>query len=89
MVAHAEQPISMSEVAAACGCSRTKLFQAFRQQRRWTPLQFLARHRMESAHRRLLSPTQATNVTAVALDSDYTNLSRFAQHYRRLSGETP
>ena len=72
------------------GCKpRTKLFQAFKQQRQWTPLQFLARHRMEQARRRLLAPTEGTNITMVALDSGYANLSRFAQQYKALFGETP
>ncbi len=89
MEANVDRPISMSDVAAACGCSRTKLFLAFQQEREWTPLQFLVRRRMEWARRALLTPTQRITVTAVALDCGYANVSRFAQEYRKLFGETP
>lgn len=89
MDANVGQPISMADVVAEAGCSRTKLFQAFRQERQCTPLQFLVRRRMDQARRRLLAPTDGMNVTTVALDSGYANFSQFAQHYRKLFGETP
>ena len=89
MDANIERPISMSDVAAACGCSRTKLFQSFRKEREWTPLQFLVRRRMDYARRRLLAPSQGTTVTMVCYDCGYSNLSQFAQEYRKLYGETP
>ncbi len=89
MEAHVGQPIGMSDVAAACDCSRTKLFLAFKRERAWTPLQFLVRRRMEWARRALLAPTDVTTVTKVALDCGYPSVSRFAQEYRKLYGETP
>ena len=90
MEAHVDGPIGMSEVAAACGCSRTKLFLAFKSERSWTPLQFLVRKRMERARRSLLAPPgQDVTVTTVALDCGYASLSRFSQEYRKLFGETP
>ena len=89
MDANVGRPIGMSDVASECGCSRTKLFQAFRQERQWTPLQFLVRQRLERARRRLLTPSEGMNVTMVALDSGYANFSQFAQYYRKLFGETP
>ncbi len=89
MDANVGHPISMSDVAAECGCSRTKLFQAFRQERQWTPLQFFVRRRLELSRRRLLTPFEGTSVTMVALDSGYANFSQFSQQYRKLFGETP
>lgn len=89
MEAHVDRPIGMSDVAAACECSRTKLFLAFKRERLWTPLQFLVRQRMERARRLLLAPTQSVTVTRVALDCGYASLSRFTQEYRKLYGETP
>ncbi len=89
MEAHVDCPIGMSEVAAACDCSRTKLFLAFKRERSWTPLQFLVRKRMERARRRLLARTQIVTVTRVALDCGYASLSRFTEEYRKLYGETP
>ncbi len=89
MDANVGRPICMSDVATECGCSRTKLFQAFKKERDWTPLQFLVRQRLEQARRRLLAPCEGMNVTMVALDSGYANFSQFAQYYRKLFGETP
>lgn len=89
MEANVDQPIGMSDVAAACDCSRTKLFLAFQRERAWTPLQFLVRRRMERARRRLLAPTPNITVTMVSLDCGYASVSRFAQEYRRLFGEMP
>ncbi len=89
MEANVGQPISMSDVAAACDCSRTKLFLAFKRERAWTPLQFLVRRRMEWARRTLLAPTDGMTVTKISLDCGYASVSRFAQEYRRLFGETP
>ncbi|MDJ0861308.1 MAG: AraC family transcriptional regulator [Gammaproteobacteria bacterium] len=89
MEANLGNPITMSDVAAACDCSRTRLFLAFKRERRWTPLQFLVRKRMERARRLLLSGGQGLTVTKVALDSGYASLSRFSQEYRKLYGEMP
>ncbi|MDJ0861295.1 MAG: AraC family transcriptional regulator [Gammaproteobacteria bacterium] len=89
MEANFGNPIGMLEVAAACGCSRTKLFLAFKRERPWTPLQFLVRRRMEAARRALLHPTPNLTVTTVALDCGYATASRFAQEYRKLYGEVP
>lgn len=89
MEANLGNPISMSDVAAACDCSRTRLFLAFKRERRWTPLQFLVRKRMERARRLLLCGGQGLTVTKVALDSGYASLSRFSQEYRKLYGEMP
>ncbi len=89
MEAHLADPIGMSDVAAECECSRTKLFDAFKRERDWTPLQFLVRGRMQRARQLLLRPTPDLTVTRVALDCGYPSLSRFAQEYRKLYGETP
>ena len=89
MQANVGRPIAMSDVAAECGCSRTKLFEAFKREREWTPLQFLVRQRMERARRRLMAPTEELSVTTVSLDCGYANLSRFAQEYKKIYGEAP
>ncbi len=89
MEANIDRPISISDVAAECYCSRTKLFQAFKRERDWTPLQFLVRRRMERARRRLLAPCEGMTVTSIALESGYVNISRFAGEYRKVYGATP
>ncbi len=89
MDANVAHPIGMSDVARECACSRTKLYQAFKEERGWTPLQFLVRRRMERARRRLSGAGTGVTVTSVSLDCGYANLSRFAEEYRKLYGETP
>ncbi len=89
MEANMDHAVSISDVAAECHCSRTKLFQAFKRERDWTPLQFLVRRRLERARRRLLAPCDGMTVTSVALESGYVNISRFAEEYRRVYGEPP
>ena len=89
MEANMDHAVSISDVAAECHCSRTKLFQAFKRERDWTPLQFLVRRRLERARRRLLAPCDGMTVTSVALESGYVNISRFAEEYRKVYGETP
>ena len=89
MEANIDRRIGISDVAADCDCSRTKLFQAFQRERDWTPLQFLVRRRMQRARRRLLAPCKGMTVTSIALESGYVNLSRFAAEYRKAYGETP
>ena len=89
MKANVGRPIGMSDVAEECGCSRTVLYQAFKREREWTPLQFLVRRRMEHARRRLLAPCEGLNVTTVSLDCGYANFSRFSEVYRKRYGEPP
>ncbi len=89
MEANVGRPIGMSDVARECGCSRSKLYQAFKKHRQGTPWQFLIRQRLELARRRLRSPSERMTVTMVSLDCGYANVGRFAQEYRKLYGETP
>ena len=89
MEANIDRRLGITDVAAACNCSRTKLFQAFKRERDWTPLQFLVRRRMERARRRLLAPCAGMTVTSIALESGYVNLGQFAAEYRKVYGETP
>lgn len=57
------QPVLLSELAEACGLSRSYLIQNFREATGGTPVRYLTRLRMESA-RRLLETTSLPVVNA-------------------------
>jgi AraC-like DNA-binding protein len=88
MAAQLADPITLSDLAVVCGCSRSSLTQAFRSGRGYTPMQFLANRRLERARERLLSEPGAT-VTEVALDCGFGNHGRFAKAYRNRFREFP
>ena len=88
MAAQAAYPITVSDVVATCGCSRSALYGAFKSERGYTPMQFLATRRLVIARKRLtLEP--GTSVTEIALDCGFNNHGRFAKAYRSRFGESP
>jgi AraC-like DNA-binding protein len=88
MAARIAEPISLADLAAACGCSRSSLTQAFRSSRGYTAMAFLASRRLETAHERL-KREPATTATEIALDCGFGNQGRFAKAYRKRFGEAP
>ena len=88
MAAHAADPITLSDLVAACGCSRSALFHAFKSSRGYSPMQFLASRRLALVHKRLIREPDAT-ATEIALDCGFGNHGRFAKAYRSRFGELP
>jgi AraC-like DNA-binding protein len=88
MAEHVTAPISLSNVIAACGCSRSALYAAFKSSRGYTPMQFLLGRRLELAHQRLMQQPLAT-LTEIAIDCGFSNHGRFVAAYRHRFGETP
>lgn len=88
--ARADQPISLSDLIAVSGvCGRT-LHSAFRRFRDTTPMNYLKAHRLERARAALSKGLDgSTSVTAVALDSGFTHMGRFAADYFARYGEPP
>lgn len=89
MRAHLNEPISIINLLRICGCSRSVLFAAFRNARGYTPMEFLAEQRLQSARQKLLTPHLEDSVSSIALDSGFINLGRFSQLYRRRFGVRP
>lgn len=87
--ANATEPITISDVVAECGCSRSSLFNAFRRYRAYTPRQFLAESRLKSARTALQSPAPGDTVTSIAHALGFLHRGRFAEAYRRRFGERP
>ncbi|MGH3915495.1 MAG: AraC family transcriptional regulator [Pseudonocardiaceae bacterium] len=89
---HADQPISVSDLAAAARVSVRTLQDNFRTYAQTTPLGYLRRVRLDRAHRDLLAAAESgeqTTVTDVALRWGFVHLSRFAQLYRDTYGHVP
>ena len=88
MAAHAADPITLSDLVAVCGCSRSALFHAFKSSRGYTPMQFLACRRLGLAHQRLMREPGPT-ATEIALGCGFSNYARFTKAYRGRFGESP
>lgn len=88
--AHADEPLSIADLAAQAGVSTTTLFAGFREFRNTSPIAYLKGVRMKRAREELraASPHSAT-VTDVAMRWGFGHLGRFAADYRRWFGESP
>jgi len=81
-------PVSIADLLAICGCSRSVLFEAFSRYRNYTPMQFLMDRRLDRARSLLMADPDQT-VTSIAYDCGFRHLGRFAGAYRKRFGETP
>lgn len=86
---YAGDPITISDVVAVCGCSRSALFEAFHRHRSYTPMMFLNEVRLKSARDLLLRPSRGDTVTSIAMKCGFTHVGRFAEAYRERFGEKP
>ena len=89
MEGNAHLPITMSDLLAQCGGSRSELFKNFRRFRGYTPWEFLTSRRLELAHHRLLNASEQDNVTRVAHELGFTHMGRFSAMYRKRFGKKP
>ena len=89
MRAHCSEPIRLTDVAAAAGCSVRTLGAVFPLFRGQTPLVALHACRLEQVHAELSRSTADTTIKAVAHGYGFTNASRFTTAFLRRFGETP
>lgn len=89
MRANGAEPIRMSHVAAAAGCSVRTLGHVFKHFRGNTPLRVLHSIRLELARDDLTRGASGASVTTVARRYGFTNSARFATAFRRRFGEMP
>jgi AraC-like DNA-binding protein len=84
------RPLTALELARVAGVSQRSLEYAFRQQLDLTPAAYLRIHRLNAAHRELLSADPAmSTVTGIALRWGFSHPGRFSQMHRRLFDEKP
>jgi len=82
--------VSLPELCRIAGVSERSLQYAFREAFDLTPVEFMARRRLHATRRDLLvSRGSNTSVTQIATKFGFTELGRFAAHYKRAFGERP
>lgn len=88
--AHAQEPLTVREIAAAAHVTVRALQYAFRRHLDTTPLAYLRRVRLAHAHEdlRATDPSTAT-VTSIAARWGFHHTGRFAALYREAYGRTP
>ena len=89
--AHAGQPITLADIAAAAGVTGRALQYAFRRHYDTTPTGYLRQVRLEHAHRDLLAaaPADGTTVAAIARTWGWASPAGFTAAYRRRYGQPP
>jgi transcriptional regulator GlxA family with amidase domain len=88
--AHASTPITLSDIAAAAGCSPRELRAAFRAQWDVSPMGYLRDVRLEGAHRELdRTEPEATLVADVARRWGFAHTGRFLAARQRRYGRDP
>jgi AraC-like DNA-binding protein len=87
---HADEPLTVADLAAYAGVSASALFAGFRDFRNTTPMAHLRSVRLRRVHDELQAalPT-AASVTEVAIRWGFRHLSHFTTHYKRKFGELP
>ena len=88
MRAHADQPLSIEQLAEHAGASVRTLFAGFRDFCDTTPMAYLRNLRLEQVHLELSRQQQGDSVTDIAFKWGFAHLGRFAQEYKRRFGET-
>jgi AraC-like DNA-binding protein len=83
--AHAHQPVTVPEIAAAAGLTVRALQDAFRRHYGITPVRYLRRVRLEYAHLELhnADPRDGVTVASVARKWGWASASRFAAAYQQ------
>ena len=83
-------PVSLADLCAAAGVSKSALYLAFENWCGEPPLAYFHKRRLTQARSQLLCATPGRGaVKRAALDAGLTELSRFSRDYRRLFGEYP
>jgi AraC-like DNA-binding protein len=85
--AHAPQPIALEDAAAAVGLSPFHFLRVFARALGVTPHQYLVRSRLRRAARLLADDER--QVTDVALDVGFADLSNFVRTFHRAAGLSP
>lgn len=81
-------PITLTDLEALTGLSRRSLQYAFRDEFDCTPMQWVARRRLEAVRKQILAARQGDTLTTIA-GAYFANLGEFARMYRQQYGELP
>lgn len=89
MDAHAEQPISMTDIVKACGVSARALRYAFQRERGISPSEFLKQRRLDRIRQHLIAGGSGLGVSEVAKAFGIRALGHFSHEYKKRFGESP
>lgn len=81
------EPLRMTTLAQAAGCSRARLFELFKQSTGMTPNDYLQRLRVNKARELLAGTTRA--VTDIAHATGFSSSQYFSNVFRKYAGTTP
>ena len=88
--AHLREDITMDDFVAVAGCSARAIFHGFKQYRDTSPMQYLRERRLALSREALLNTgVTGKNVTTIAMECGFTNMSKFAELYKSTFGELP
>jgi AraC-like DNA-binding protein len=82
-----EKPLSLEQLAAIAGMSRSTLHHSFRALTAMSPLQFQKRLRLHAARQRMLAGD--LDAASAAFEVGYESPSQFNREYRRFFGQPP
>jgi AraC-like DNA-binding protein len=86
---HADQPLTIIELANYADVSTRALYSGFRNFRNTSPMAYLKWIRLQRAHEDLLNAGQGDKVTTIAMRWGLTHLGNFSADYKRRFGEQP
>jgi len=86
---HLDQPISMGDLAEAVKKSARTIHEGFRRHRRYSPMEFRLKLRLDLVRTQLLDPTNSKTVTDVGMNWCFWHLGRFSKAYFKAFGERP
>jgi AraC-like DNA-binding protein len=87
--AHADTPLTITEIAEAAGCGVRALQIAFQRFRGTTPLRALQQARLEQARQEIVRPGRTESLARIAAAYGFSNPTRFARLFRRRYGVYP
>lgn len=83
------QPLTVEDIAAACGVSVRSVFARFKQHRGIAPLAYLRDIRLDRARQRLLRDGDEYSVISIAMACGFSSFGHFARRYKERYGELP
>lgn len=83
------RPLTVEDVATACGVSVRSVFTRFKQAHGLSPMAYIRQVRLEQAKRRLQQGQGEVSVLDVALACGFSSFGHFARRYRETFGELP
>jgi AraC-like DNA-binding protein len=89
--AHAGEPVTLADIAAAAGTTGRAVQAAFRRHLGTTPMGYLRRVRLDGAHRDLQAADPATGATVAAIAArwGFSPMARFTSFYQEQYGTLP